>query len=94
LYNNSYSSAWGWIRVSAAYTEKNRGADKNLVQRSLTEGLGLRCGENQYCIFREQRSNLWFVRDCRELREKGLFINLRGYESQVFLDIYEVLDDG
>jgi hypothetical protein len=90
LYNNAYAAAWGWIRVSAAYKEKNV---KNLVQRSLGEGLGLHRGDGLYCIFREQRTNLWFIRSCGEIYEKGLFVNLKGYESQVFLDVYEVSDD-
>ncbi|MDR1179926.1 MAG: alpha-amylase [Spirochaetales bacterium] len=90
LYNNAYDSAWGWIRVSAAYREKD---GKKLVRRSLADGFGLRFEEGMYCIFREQRSNLWFIRSSREMHEQGLFINLRGYETQVFLDVYEVADD-
>jgi hypothetical protein len=90
LYNNAYASVWGWIRMSAAYREKE---NKNLVQRGLGEGLGLHSGEGMYCIFREQRANLWFIRSCAEIYGKGLFINLKGYETQVFLDVYEVADD-
>ncbi|MDR1931544.1 MAG: alpha-amylase [Spirochaetales bacterium] len=90
LYNNVYASAWGWIRVSAAYMDK---AGKTLLQRSLADGLGLHYADNLYCVFREQRSNLWFIRLCRDIHDKGLFVNLKGYETQVFLDVYEVADD-
>ncbi|MDR2588496.1 MAG: alpha-amylase [Spirochaetales bacterium] len=93
LYNNAYSCGWGWLRMSAAYGEKAGGAEKNLVQRSLADGLGLGWEGNRFCVFREQKSNSWFIRSCQELHEKGLFINLKGYETQVFLDIHEVIDD-
>jgi hypothetical protein len=42
---------------------------------------------------REQRSGLWFLRSSRELDEKGLSLILDGFQSQVFLDIFEVADD-
>jgi hypothetical protein len=90
LYNNAHVPAWGWIRISAAYKEKD---GKTLVRRSLGEGLGLHSENGMYCIFREQKSNLWFIRSSGEIHEKGLFINLRGYATQVFLDMYEVADD-
>ncbi len=93
LYNNAYSSAWGWIRLSSAFAEKTPEGEKFLVQRTLGQGLDLHPGEDWYCILREQRSNRWYIRSSREIHEKGLFINLRGYESQVFLDLYEVQDD-
>ena len=87
LYNNAYPTVWGWIRMSAAYL------DRTLVQRNLGEGLGVHAEKGWYCIFREQRSNRWFIRASRDLHRKGLFVRLQGYESQVFLDMYEVLDD-
>ncbi|MDR1626147.1 MAG: alpha-amylase [Spirochaetia bacterium] len=90
LYNNACASAWGWIHLSAAYREKD---GRNLVRRGLGEGLGLHPGDGMYCIFREQRSNLWFIRCSRDIYEKGLFVNLGGYATQVFLDVYEVADD-
>jgi glycosidase len=93
LYNNSLNPAWGWIKTSAASLEKGPGGEKTLLRRDLVEGLGLDAGTDCFCIFREQRSNRWFIRRSRDLKETGLYINLRGYESQVFLDIYEVRDN-
>ncbi|MCL1817456.1 MAG: alpha-amylase family glycosyl hydrolase [Spirochaetaceae bacterium] len=90
LYNNAFPSAVGWIRMSAAYMGKS---EKTLVRRSLGDGLGLHYGDGVYCIFREQHANLWFIRSCKDIHERGLFVNLRGYETQVFLDMYEVADD-
>jgi glycosidase len=94
LYNNTLPGASGWIHLSAAYAEKDENGGKVLVRKTLAEGLGIHREPGWYCLFREQRSNLWFIRDSKELAEKGLFITLRGYESQVFLDFYEVYDGG
>jgi hypothetical protein len=44
-------------------------------------------------LFREQHSNLWFIRSSKAINENGFFVALNRYETQVFLDIYEVQDD-
>ena len=33
------------------------------------------------------------MRNSKDLHERGLFVMLRGYEAQVYLDVHEVLDD-
>lgn len=92
LYNNALPGASGWIHRSSAYAEKDENGGKVLVQKTFAEGLGIHGEPGWYCIFREQRSNLWYIREGKELAEKGLFVSLRGYESQVFFDFYEVYD--
>lgn len=92
LYNNALPSASGWIHKSSAYAEKDEKGGRILVQKTVAEGLGIHGDPGWYCIFREQRSNLWFIREGKELAEKGLFVSLRGYQSQVFFDFYEVYD--
>jgi glycosidase len=93
LYNNRYESARGWIRMSAAFSEKLPDGSKRLAQQSLADAFGLGSGPGRYCLMHEQRSGLWFLRSSDVLREKGLFIMLGGYQCQVFLDIHEALDD-
>jgi hypothetical protein len=86
LYNNSYYRAAGWIRESAVA--------KDGVRDSLCQALGLH-GENEcFVLMRELRSSLWFIRSSKEIAERGLFAVLDGYQTQVFLDIQEVCDDG
>ena len=70
----------------------NSGSGRNLVQRSLGEGLGLANDENAYCIFRDHLSGLEYLRRCRELHERGLYVQLRAYAAHVFLDFREVAD--
>ena len=56
----------------------------NLVQKTLGEGLGL--PGDGYAIFKDYVTRLEYIRPCRELVEKGLFVLLDAYQCQVFLD--------
>ena len=86
LYNNSYYETSGWIRQSSPAIPQE---DGGLRQDTLTEALSIHGEDRYFSFFREQRSGLWFIRSSKELSERGLFVSLKGYEAQVFLDIHE-----
>lgn len=94
FYNNKYERASGWIKQSCEYAVKTGSGenDKKLVSRSISEGLGLWGEEDFYMIFREQRSNLWYIRKSKEICDHGMFIALNGFETQIFLDIRQEKD--
>ena len=94
LYNNKYERACGWIKQSCEYSVKTGSGEneKKLESRSISEGLGLWGEDNFYMIFREHRSNLWYIRKSKEICENGIFIALNGFETQVFLDITQKKD--
>jgi hypothetical protein len=92
LYNNRFSEARGWIRSSAAFAVKTADG-KSLVQKCLGEGLALPNDPGAYAVFREHASGLQFIRNCRELWEKGLYADLGAYRCQVYLDFSVVFDD-
>jgi len=81
VYHNKYAETRGWIKVSAASMDKSSG---NLIQKSLSEALSL--PNDAYTIFKDYVTGLEYIRSCRELTEKGLFIELGGYKCHVFLD--------
>jgi hypothetical protein len=81
IYHNRYAETRGWIKTSAASMDKGNG---KLVQKSLAEALHLPI-ESQ-AIFRDSVSGLEYIRSCRELTEKGLYVELGGYQCHVFLD--------
>jgi glycosidase len=95
LYNNSYYQTAGWIKDGAVtISQKDDGSGNRSSRRdSLCSAMGLHGEERRFALFREQRSNLWFIRSSKEIAERGLFAALGGYEAQVFLDIGEVEDD-
>ena len=91
IYHNRYAESGGWIHLSSPISVQD-GSGRHLVQRSLGEGLGLANDENTYCIFRDHLSGLEYLRRCRELHERGLYIELRAYGAHVFLHFREVQD--
>ncbi len=92
LYNNVYERAQGWIRTSARYVEALPDGRKEHRQATLAEALGLHSEHGYYCFFHDSRSGQWFIRESCELHERGLYIELDGFQSQVFLDFREVYD--
>ncbi len=94
VYHNRYAEARGWLRTSAAYAVKTgQGDEKALVQKSLGEGLALHNDENAFTIFRDHITGLEYIRNNRELFEKGLYIELAAYKCHVFMDFREVWDN-
>jgi len=89
FYNNSYYETAGWIKMSDPAVPCDGGKRRD----SLHEGLGLHHGDKWFTLFRDQRSNLWYIRSSKAISENGFFVALKGYEAQVFIDIYEVEDD-
>ncbi len=94
VYHNRYGEARGWIRISAASSSKSSdGGSRQLVQRDLSQGLGLLPGEGNYTIFRDQITGLEYIRRNRDLSEHGLYLELGAYKYHVFMDFRHVKDN-
>ena len=93
IYHNKYATARGWVRTSVAYSVKTEEGTRTLVQKTLGEGLGLRNDENAFSIFRDHVTGLEYIRNNKELWEKGLYVELGAYKYHVFLDWREVEDN-
>jgi glycosidase len=89
FYNNSYYETAGWIKMSDPAIPCDSGKKRD----SLHQALALHHDHNWFTLFRDQRSNLWYIRSSKAIGENGFFVALKGYEAQVFIDIYEVEDD-
>jgi glycosidase len=87
IYHNRFADTRGWIKISAAYLDKNKG---DLRQKSLAEGLGLPF--EGYVIFKDYVTHLEYIRSCEEFWQKGLYLDLHAYQHHVFLD-WHVVDD-
>ena len=83
IYHNKYAETRGWVKTSAAYMDKASG---KLIQKTLGEGLGLPAGRSDYVTFRDYVTNLEYIRSCKELVERGLFVELKAYQCHVFMD--------
>ncbi len=82
VYNNKFAEARGWIHAPAARLKKPSG---ERIQRTLAEGLGL--PHEGYVVFRDHADGTEYVRPCREIWEKGLYIELGAYQCKVFMDV-------
>ena len=89
LYNNSYESSTGFINFSVPYNETVDN-ESRFITDSLTSSLGLTNDSEHYCLFKEIKSDLWYIRNSKDIYEKGLFVHLDGYNSLVFTDIHEL----
>jgi glycosidase len=94
IYHNRFADTRGWIRTSAAYAVKTgNGDEKILMQKTLAEGLHVSSDPNAYLIYRDQRTNLEYLRNCQEIVEQGFYIELGAYDYHVFLDFRDVYDN-
>ena len=83
-YNNAYARAEGVLRDSCYFAEKLADGRKRQARGSLAAALGLAAGGDggrRFCVMREQRSELWFIRRAREIAEGGLKLILDGYQE-------------
>ena len=81
IYHNKYAETRGWIKDSAASMDKASG---KLVQKTLSEALSL--PKEAFAVFKDYVTGLEYIRSCRELTDKGLYVELGGYQCHVFLD--------
>jgi hypothetical protein len=87
LYHNRFAETSGWIKISAAYLNKNTG---DLRQKSLAEGLSLPF--EGFVIFKDYVTHLEYIRSAEELWQKGMYLDLHAYQHHVFMD-WRFVDD-
>jgi glycosidase len=90
FYHNRWGDARGWIKTSASFRDK--GSDQ-LQRTDLAFSLGLENQEQRYTLFRDQISGLEFIRNTKDLHERGLYVELGAYKYHVFVDFKEITDN-
>ncbi|HET7144872.1 MAG TPA: alpha-amylase family glycosyl hydrolase [Anaerolineales bacterium] len=81
IYHNRFSDTRGWIKTSAAYIDKPSGTT---LRKNIAEGLGLpRVG---HVIFKDYVTQLEYIRSCKDIWDKGMYIELGAYQCHVFMD--------
>jgi hypothetical protein len=93
VYHNIFASARGWIKNSAAYAVQINGGERLLIQKHLAEGLNIEDHAEVYTIFRDNISELEYIRNNRDLHENGLYIDLDAYKYHVFMDFRQIQDN-
>ncbi len=94
IYHNKYESARGWVRSSVSYSVKTgEGDERTLIQKDLGQGLELHADPAYFTIFRDNATGLEYIRNSKELAEKGLYVELGAYKYHVFTDFREIRDN-
>ncbi len=94
IYNNCFGQAFGSLKMSAAFIQADGpGASRALIQKSIAQGLELPEGNNQFVVFRDMVSQLKYIRNCRQLHASGLAIEMGSYQTHVFIEFKEMVDD-
>ncbi|MCX5805756.1 MAG: alpha-amylase family glycosyl hydrolase [Proteobacteria bacterium] len=94
VYHNKNDIVSGWIKTSASYSVKKESDNtRELLQKNVGNGLALGTDRGRFTIFRDHISNLEYIRENREIHEKGLYIELGHYTCHVFTDFHEVYDN-
>ena len=91
LYNNAYPSTRGTVHLSTAINVAKQD-NPSLVRRSVTEALGLRAEEGLYYVLHDHRPHLDYLVRSIDLRDKGHYAELGGYQYHVYLGFREVFD--
>jgi len=91
IFNNSYESTAGTLRISTAI---NVGAadHPHLMQKSLTESLGIDASADVWYIMRDHIDGLEYLRSGVELANRGFHTHLNGYQYRALIDFRAVTD--
>jgi len=91
VYNNKYQDTSGWINWANV---PKQGESKTVwIRKNLGSAWQLHNDPGYFVIFKDVISGLEFIRNSREVHEKGLFQNLQAFKYAVYLNIYEIKDD-
>jgi glycosidase len=94
VYHNCFGHAVGAIRMSAAFVQAGgSGNSRSLVQKNIAQGLDLSAVQGRFVVFRDLVSQLKYIRNCRQLHDQGLAVELGSYQTHVFIDFKEMTDD-
>ena len=85
IYNNRSGGTSGWIKNSAQFLVKD-GGNSSLRESMLADSLQLNGNNEDFVLYRDNKSELWYLRSLGELREKGMHFDLSDYGYQVLLD--------
>ncbi|MBU0936740.1 MAG: alpha-amylase [Spirochaetes bacterium] len=92
LFNNAWERGSGTIHHSSPWAVKHEDGSKTKTNTTIAAALRLEGGPGRYLVMKEQRSGQWFIRHSTGIHEQGLYVELDGFRTQVFMAIHEVLD--
>ena len=92
VFNNRYEDTEGWVHTSVPQL-RCYGQEKKLEQVSIAQALHLPADRNGWLVFRDQISQLQYLRPLDEVLDRGFFFRLHAYHYQTLLDFQVVHAD-
>ncbi|MEZ4484422.1 MAG: hypothetical protein R2864_07435 [Syntrophotaleaceae bacterium] len=93
VYHNRAGETAGWIRHSVTKARTAADGGRQPTATTLADALGIQNGSRHYYRFRDLHSGQHYLRSGAELFDQGLFLQLGGYQYQVFVDFAELVDE-
>src|SRR5262249_26755628 len=93
VFHNRYAETRGWIRVSCGFAEKAPDGGKHQRQRTLAESFRFPAGSPGFAAWRDALTGLEYLHRAGEIAERGLRLELRAYQTHVFLDWRDLYED-
>jgi glycosidase len=93
LYHNSHSVTSGWIKESVSFLAVGEKEGGRLDRMLLADAMLAPNEDGCFLAFRDHTEGLEYLRSARELREQGLYVELKEYQFHVFMDFREIRDD-
>lgn len=91
VYNNKFQQTSGWINWANITITKNE--KTSWIRKNLANSWQLHNDEKYFVILRDEISGLEYIRNSKEIHQKGFHQDLGAFKYNVFLNIYEVKDD-
>lgn len=92
VYNNRHGRTAGWVRDTTAVAVKEADGTTSLRHTTLGAAMGLTDAQDMFLAFRDLASGLEYLRNCRELHEQGMYVELGEYEFHLFWQCHELQD--
>ncbi|HAW85543.1 MAG TPA: hypothetical protein DCX65_04540 [Spirochaetaceae bacterium] len=92
LFNNAWERSSGTIHQSSPWAVKHEDGSRSQTNTTIAAALRLAGGPGRYLAMQEQRTGLWYLRSSDFVHSGGLYVELDGFRTQVFLHIHEAVD--
>jgi glycosidase len=93
VYHNCFGETRGRLHLSTSIAESTHGEDRNLVRRTLGDGLRLPDGDDHWVIYRDVVTDSEYLRSSRDLRSDGWYFALDAYRLHCLIDFRDVVED-
>jgi hypothetical protein len=93
VFHNRYAETRGWIRVSCGFAERAPDGSKHHRQRTLAESFRFHAGSPGFAACRDALTGLEYMHRAGDIAERGLCLELRAYQTHVFLDWRDLYED-